>query len=174
MDIKRLKPQFCIYRFGGFEVHLRYTIADMIGLDDTMETYIGDNITPRQIYDFYAQCVKAVFIDGKETANKVDDKVMKKLVDTDYTGLCSAIRETVRLSLPQPDPLIIPDPKAEKGGEIDWLRLRALFCDVMKKPDELFYSSTLGEILERWQYYAEIKGYAKPQERMELYDTEGM
>ena len=47
-------------------------------------------------------------------------------------------------------------------------------CDVMKKPEEFFWGSTLRELLARWQGYAVAKGYAKEPERVQMFDTEGM
>lgn len=84
------------------------------------------------------------------------------------------LRAAVALSLPEYDPLIIPDNSEPSGGELDFGRLRTLFCDIMKKSDDLFWQSTLRELLSRWQGFAVVKGYAKEPERMRLYDTEGM
>ncbi|MCI5667792.1 MAG: hypothetical protein MR291_03385 [Oscillospiraceae bacterium] len=44
---------------------------------------------------------------------------------------------------------------------LDQQRLRCLICDVMRKPDEFFCHSTMRELCERWQCFAEVKGYAE-------------
>lgn len=77
------------------------------------------------------------------------------------------------LALPEYDPAIIELP-TDTNTPVDFRRLMCLICDVMKKPDEFFWRSTLRELIPRWQEYAEVKGYAKKPERMEMYDTEGM
>ena len=82
-------------------------------------------------------------------------------------------RRAMALAMPVHDPLIIDIPD-NPGQPPDMARLRALVCDVMRKPEEFFWRSTLRELLARWQDFAEIKGYAKKPERMELYDMEGM
>lgn len=90
-------------------------------------------------------------------------------------GLWAHLRAAVTLALPEYDPLIIPDTTPPKGdGKPDYARLRTLVCDVMKKPEEFFWKSTLRELLARWQSYAVAKGYAKEPERVQIFDTEGM
>lgn len=90
-------------------------------------------------------------------------------------GLWAHLRAAVTLALPEYDPLIIPDTTPPKGdGKPDYARLRTLVCDVMKKPEEFFWKSTLRELLARWQSYAVAKGYAKEPERVQMFDTEGL
>ena len=59
-------------------------------------------------------------------------------------------------------------------GNPDMKRLRCLICDVMRKPEEFFWASTLRELIERWQAFAAVKGYAKEPERVVRFATEGM
>ena len=57
---------------------------------------------------------------------------------------------------------------------LDQQRLRCHICDVMRKPEEFFWHSTMRELCERRQCFAEVKGYAEKPRRMELFDMEGM
>ena len=82
--------------------------------------------------------------------------------------------EAVLLALPEPDPLLIPNTKQHENNGIDYAALRCFVCDIMRKPEDFFWSSTLRELFLRWEKFAVFKGYIKPPERMELYDTEGM
>ena len=83
------------------------------------------------------------------------------------------IRAAVLLALPERDPLALDFPE-ETGEAMDYRRLRCLVCDVMRKPEEFFWSSTIRELVERWQDFAVVKGFAKKPERMQMFDTEGM
>ena len=69
---------------------------------------------------------------------------------------------------------MVIDIHGEDPGEADMKRLRGLICDIMRKPEEFFWSSTLRELVERWQAVAIAKGYMKKPERMQMFDTEGM
>ena len=95
------------------------------------------------------------------------------LRETGAQELWRHIRAAVMMSLPVRDPLVIDIPE-NAGTAPDMKRLRCLICDVMRKPEEFFWHSTMRELCERWQRFAEVKGYAEKPRRMEMFDLEGM
>lgn len=88
-------------------------------------------------------------------------------------SLWEHIRAAVMLALPVRDPLCV-DVSENNSEPPDMVRLRCLVCDIMRKSEDFFWSSTLRELFERWQEFAEVKGYTKPRDRMQMFDTEGM
>jgi len=45
--------------------------------------------------------------------------------------------------------------------------LRCIFCDVLRRPEREFWQSTIREITERYDVYAEFKGWKKPVETVQ-------
>ena len=77
------------------------------------------------------------------------------------------VEEAALLSLP--DPVVGAKPKP---GKTDYVQLFSLFCDIMGKPDELFWKSTVREIIQRWDRYAEANGFKKPAEEVKQFEDE--
>lgn len=155
--------------FGEARLCLRYDMNALLSLEReglTYEDIFADEISGRTLLKFLRAGL---------TEDIGEEREIGVLNALGIHALWEHLREAVALSLPEYDPLIIPDTSDEpSGGEFDYMRLRTLICDVMKKPDELFWQSSLRELLARWQSFAVVKGYAKPPERIQMYDTEGM
>ena len=145
---------------------LRYDMKALLALEQRGHSYkdiFADEISGRALCDFL-EC---------GAAEKLPDTPVSLLSRFGAEKLWKYCREAMLLALPEYDPAIIELP-TDPDKPPDFGRLRCLICDVMRKPEEFFWRSTLRELISRWQEYAEFKGYAKKPERMEMYDTEGM
>ena len=155
------------YSFGCGEhtITLRYDIAALTHLEQcglSYEDIFAERITGRELVTFLeAGCAELPM------------RAAEVLRETGAQELWRHIRTAVMMSLPVRDPLVIDIPE-NAGTAPDMKRLRCLICDVMRKPEEFFWHSTMRELCERWQCFAEVKGYAEKPRRMEMYDMEGM
>lgn len=156
-------------QFGGARLYLRYDMDALLRLE--REGLVIDDIFGEEV----SGAVLLKFLRAGLTEDIGEQREIGLMETLGAAGLWAHLRAAVTLALPEYDPLIIPDTTAPKGdGKPDYARLRTLVCDVMKKPEEFFWGSTLRELLARWQGYAVAKGYAKESERVQMFDTEGM
>lgn len=155
--------------FGEARLCLRYDMNALLSLE-------REGLTYEDIFaDEISGSVLLKFLRAGLTEDIGEEREIGVLNTLGIHALWEHLREAVALSLPEYDPLIIPDTSdSPSDGEIDYARLWTLICDIMRKPDELFWQSTLRELLARWQSFAVAKGYTKPPEKMQMYDTEGM
>ncbi len=165
--LTELEQQRYEFEFGGVVIAMRYSLADFLALEKLGIGYMdifAEKLTAEKILTF--------FMIG--LTEKMSDETIEKFVEcVGFEALWNHSRSAMEQAFPKPDPLVIPEFSAEKG-EFSFLRLRALVCDVMGKSEEFFWNSTLAELLERWQEYAYAMGYAKPPQRVQRYDEEGM
>ena len=155
------------YSFGCGEhaITLRYDIAALTRLEQcglSYEDIFAERITGRELVAFLEAGCAELPMRAAEVLRK-----------TGAQELWRHIRAAVMMSLPVRDPLVIDIPE-NAGTAPDMKRLRCLICDVMRKPEEFFWHSTMRELCERWQCFAEVKGYAEKPRRMEMFDMEGM
>ena len=158
-ELERLGHSFSC---GGRTITLRYDMAALLRLERRGLSYgdiFAERITGREL---------ALFL---EAAGADDPTGI--LRECGAMRVWEEIRAAVLLALPERDPLSLDFPE-ETGGAMDYRRLRCLVCDVMRKPEEFFWGSTIRELVERWQDFAVVKGFAKKPERMQMFDTEGM
>lgn len=155
------------FDFGEAVIALRYTLADLLELEKLGISYLDvfeDKLAADKILTFFAAGL----------VGELPDETITKLVDcVGFEAVWEHCRAAMLLSLPKRDPAIVPKPRAN-SGEFSFIRLRALICDVMGKPEGFFWDSTLAELLERWQEYAVAMGYSEEPERILEYDEEGM
>ncbi len=160
-------PRCYSFDFGGEAIHMRYD------LNALLEAERGGVVWDKFLTEDYSSSELALFfragIIGKEIKKRTEG-IISSLGENTVREHC---RRALLLSLPDHDPLVIPK-NNDKNEPLSFVRLRACVCDVMGKSDEFFMHSTIGELLERWQEYAVVMGYAEKPERVELYDTEGM
>lgn len=163
-----LKPLSCAFPFGEVQLHLRYDMNALLELEQAGLEYTDifvEKISCETLLRFF----RAGLV---EEAGKLRFAEIFEAVGAQ--AVWEKCAEAVLLALPEPDPLLIPNTKQHDSGGIDYAALRCFVCDIMRKPEEFFWTSTLRELFARWEKYAVFKGYMKPPERMELYDTEGM
>lgn len=157
-DCERKKLYF---KFGGADLYLRYDMAALLKLEKSnIDLYKGIVIELLKRVAFrigLESCIAETDIDEKYIYD------VEAAMSADEIG--KLVEEATLLSLP--DPVVGAKPKP---GSTDYVQLFALFCDIMGKPDELFWSSTVKEIIQRWDKYAEINGYKKPAEKVRRYE----
>ena len=68
------------------------------------------------------------------------------------------------------EPVIGAKPPKDGDSSADFSRLFGFWCDVMRKPEELFWELTLREIIQRWDNYAIFMGYKKAPVEVRKYD----
>lgn len=160
MELKPLRYEF---ESGDIKASLRYDMTAFLRLEERGLSYT----------DIFKETITgSVLCDFLRVGGCSDDPEVI-LHGLGGAALWGHLRNAVQLALPVRDPLIIDVPE-EHSGEPDMKQLRCLICDIMRKPEEFFWHSTMRELFERWQAFAVVKGYMKKPERMELYDTEGM
>lgn len=165
--LAELVPQSYELPFGEARLCLRFDMNALLRLEREglqFENIFADEISGVTLLKFLRAGLTEQI--GEEREIAVADVL-------GIPALWAHLREAVALSLPEYDPLIIPD-NSPSDGELDFGRLRTLVCDIMRKPEEFFWESTLRELLSRWQSFAVAKGYAEPPKKVQMYDTEGM
>lgn len=70
------------------------------------------------------------------------------------------------LALPKP----VLNSKPAGKGEVDFSRVFYCFCDIMGKPESLFWELTLREVCDRWDSYAVFHGYKEAPITVRRYD----
>ena len=151
------------FKFGNTQLYLRFDMAALLQLEKlNIDLYKGLLTEEQKRTAFCAglkDCLAEMDVD--------EDYVFRiaKLYEGDE--LSRLIEGAVLLSLPEPVVGAKPKP-----GRTDFVQLFSLFCDVMGKPDELFWKSTVREIIQRWEKYAEIMGYKKPAEKVKEFEDE--
>lgn len=158
-----LTKQFYRFECGSSVISLRYDMTAFLRLEERGIAYtdiFGGRITGAVLCEFLR-------------VGGCPDEPELILHEIGGKALWEHIRAAVQLALPVRDPLIIDVPEAH-SGEQDMKQLRGLVCDIMHKPEEFFWSSTMRELVERWTAFAVAKGYMKKPERMQMFDTEGM
>lgn len=158
-----LTKQYYRFECGGSVISLRYDMTAFLRLEERGIAYtdiFGERITGAVLCEFLR-------------VGGYPDEPELILHEMGGRALWEHIIAAVMLALPARDPLIVEVPD-EAPSEPDMKQLRGLVCDIMRKPEEFFWGSTMRELAERWQVFAVVKGYMKKPERMQMFDTEGM
>lgn len=156
------------FNFGGARLTIRYDMAALLELEEKGLSYadVFAEDHKEHLPLFFAAGLEQNI--GPETKQRI-------LSAMGYEQIAVHCREAMLLALPEDDPYIIPPKKSETAyddGKSCFERLYSMVCDVMGKPDEFYWRSTPRELMSRWQTYAIAKGYMKPPERVQMYDTE--
>lgn len=158
LETKEIYPSDIPAEGSNNELLVEFLQAAIVG--STLNKLTADGKTTSIISDFDLS-----IFNSKETAQSIlrvfDENVCRLLVS-----------QTIQLALPEPiigfEESETEETNTTKG--IDYKTLRTLYCDVMKRSDIEFWNSTLREITERWDKYAEIKGYKEPTQVIKQYD----
>lgn len=151
------------FKFGNTQLYLRFDMEALLRLEKlNIDLYKGLLTEEQKRTAFCAglkDCLAEMDVDEQyvyEIADILKDEELGRLIEG-----------AVLLSLPEPVVGAKPKP-----GKTDFVQLFSLFCDIMGKPDELFWKSTVREIIQRWEKYAEINGYKKPAEKVKEFEDE--
>lgn len=96
-----------------------------------------------------------------------EDEIAEKMIEA-YSSeyIYDMIAGGVMTALPEP----VMGVKKEAEKAPDFSHIHFLFCDIMGKPDELFWELTLREVMDRWDRYATFMGYKKAPVEVKTYD----
>lgn len=162
-----LERQGIDFVFGEASVRLRYDMAALLILEKRgleCSRIFSEDITDDELQLFFGAGL------GKLKCRA--EKLFSGIGRTEVLFLC---RAAILLALPEEDKQRIPTPQSADAPPFDpHEQLFTLICDVMRKPEEFFWTSTLRELTARWVRYAVCKGYAKAPERVQMFDSEGM
>lgn len=161
--LTELTKQYYRFECGSSVISLRYDMTAFLRLEERGIAYTDI---------FGGRITGAVLCEFLRVGGYTDDPELI-LHEMGGKALWEHIQAAVQLALPVRDPLIVDVPE-EHSGEPDMKQLRGLICDIMRKPEEFFWSSTMRELFERWTAFAVAKGYMKKPERMQMFDMEGM
>ncbi len=166
--LSELERQYYEFGFGEARIKLRYTLDSFLSLEKHGLNYtdiFADKLTADKIMMFFCAGL----------AEDIDTDRLWKIADAmGFESLWEHCAAAVAEALPKPDPSIVQKPRSSNEKEFSFFRLRTLICDVMGKGEEFFWSSTLAELIARWQEYAVAMGYAEEPERIMEFDDEGM
>lgn len=167
--LTELKPLRYTFDFGSAKLCLRYDMAALLKLEETGLKYD----------DIFAQTPDIRVISEFAAAGMADiprEKALDILAAVGALPMAVHCREAMLLSLPADDPYIVPPKKEEVStyddGRSCFERLFTMVVDVMRKSEDFYWHSTPRELMARWEAYAIAKGYMKPPERVQMYDTE--
>lgn len=160
MKLGNLKPAIYNMQYGEAQLHLRYDLSAFLQIEEAGHDY--KDIFEKKI----TKATLAAFLEAGLREDIGTDRIYK-VISAAPSEIWKHCREAVLLALPQNDPLVIPDAESAAGNSegLDWKKLRMLICDEMGKDEAFFWSSTLGELTERWTIYAISKGYTKPPQK---------
>lgn len=80
------------------------------------------------------------------------------------------ITELIQRAILEALPADVFTAKSNGGARGNAGILLSAYCDIMHKPEEEFWSSTLREVTERWERYAILKGYKKAPIQIKRFD----
>lgn len=112
---------------------------------------------------WYEECEERRFeeTDLEETAGKIIQLCgAEQTAGIIAAGMLQALAE----------PVIGAKPPKDGNGGADFSRLFGFWCDIMGKPEELFWKLTLREVIQRWDNYAIFMGYKKAPVEVRKYD----
>lgn len=101
--------------------------------------------------------------DTEEYSWALADRLIKLLSPKEISAVIAA---AVLEAMPEP----IIGAKSDKNEKADFSRIFCYFCDIMGKPEELFWDLTLREVFQRWDAYAVFHGYKEAPLEVKRFD----
>lgn len=176
--IGNIEPKYNTIHIAGREYKARYSLNALLYLEDNGKP-INELLGKSWTIDDILHLVRASTVDRpinrKTTIRRKWDKIKPsiktleaEIQPQDILSTKIEIMNAVGNSLPKP----IIGQKSDGNGEIDGLKLRAVYVDLLRRPTAEFWTSTLREIIERIDAYYEAKGLKKPVEEVQMYEDE--
>lgn len=166
--LTELLPQRFEFSFGEGVIALRFTLKSFLELEQHGLNYtdiFAEKVSGRVILEFFRAGLVTPIEPGK-----LGD--IAEIVG--YEKLLGYCIEAVIQAFPKREENVVHKPPSPNDEEFSFVRLRTLICDIMGKSEDFFWSSTIGELIERWTEYARAMGYAEEPERILEFDEEGM
>lgn len=166
--LDELLPQSFKFGFGESVIELRYTLRSFLDLEKHGLKYsdiFAESVSGKTILEFF----RAGLVQPIEV-----EKLPEIAEIVGYEKLWSCCLTALLQAFPKREENVVHKPVSPNDEEFSFVRLRTLICDVMGKSEDFFWSSTFGELIERWTEYARAMGYAEEPERILEFDEEGM
>ena len=172
--LTELLPKSFKFAFGEAEIELRHTLRSFLALEERGLDYMDifkEKVSGTTIFEFF----RAGLVMPIEAEMMLDAKMLLDIVEiVGYETVWDYCKQAVLQAMPKKEENVVQKPPSPDDEEFSFVKLRTLICDVMGKSDDFFWSSTLGELTERWTLYARAMGYAEEPERIKEFDDEGM
>lgn len=179
MSISDLEKRYSIIHIGGREYRARYSLNSLLCLENcykSLERIIETPATSWGIEDIL-QLTRAALCDLPQNKSAVVARDWKNIQPSiaelgeqidikDLRVLRLELIDAITNSLPKP----VQGNENSGSTEIDYIQLRGIYCDIMRRSEKEFWTSTLEEIKQRTDTYLELKGLKKPAEQLQMYD----
>lgn len=166
--LAELLPQSVRFKFGEGVIELRFTLRSFLELEKRGLKYsdiFEERVSGKTILEFFRAGLVL----------PIEDEKLPQIAEiVGYETLWNYCLQAVLQAFPKREENVVHKPPSPNDEEFSFVRLRVLICDIMGKSEDFFWSSTLGELLERWTEYARAMGYAEEPERILEFDDEGM
>lgn len=166
--LTELLPRQYEFEFGEGIIALRFTLKSFLELERRGLNYTDifvEKVSGRVILEFFRAGL-VTLIEPEKLGDIAEIVGYEKLL-----GYCI---EAIIQAFPKRDPNVVTKPPSPNDEEFSFVRLRTLICDVMGKSEDFFWSSTIGELIERWVEYGTAMGYIEEPEKILEFDDEGM
>lgn len=177
MSLIDLQRNYSVIHIAGREYRVRYSLNALLCLESCYKPIedILKTSSDRWGIEDILQLVRAALCDLPENKKAVISRdwkrikpdiaeLGKKIDIKDFGILKDEILNALTNSFPKP---VI----GETGsGDINYMHMRCLYCDVMHRPDAEYWASNLKEIKERTDAYLEVKGLKEPVEKMQMFE----
>lgn len=178
MPLSDLDKKYSIIHIAGKGYRVRYSLNAFMCLDNCYKPIEEIWKTPPINWstEDILQLVRAALCDLPRNRKAVINRDWKHIKPdiaelgekVDVMDLQTLKKEIVRaLNNSFPKPVIGEE---TNGGGINYMHMRALYCDIMHRPDGEFWTSNFREIQERTDAYLEVKGLKEPTEIMQMYE----
>ncbi len=179
MSISELEKKFTTIHIGGREYRARYSLNSLLCLENCykpLERIIETPATSWGIEDVL-QLTRAALCDLPQNKAAVIARDWKNIQPSiaelgeqidikDLRVLRFELINAITNSLPQP----VQGSEISSDTEIDYQVMRSIYCDIMRRSEKEFWTSTLNEIKQRTDTYLELKGLKERAEQLQMYD----
>lgn len=171
-----------VVHIGGREFKIRFSLNALLYLEveyKSIEKILQTEYDKWQIEDCL-QLLRAGFCDlpeNRECVSNRDFTAVKPLLSElgAAVGICDLPRIRLELMMAISDSFSKSRAAAGNDEEHNYYtgygHLRAFYCDIIKRPEEEFWSSTRAEIDDRIDKYLEVKGHKEKPVIVKRYDS---
>lgn len=179
--LTNIVPKRSVIHIAGREYRVRYSLNALLCLEMSykpFEEIVANDIWSWTVEDIL-QLTRAALVElpqnRKATIKRDWDSVKPDVFNADDMQVIDLRRLRIELldAISESLPTVAVGQKSAESG-INGLKLRAIYCDVLGRPQKEFWTSTLKEISERIDAYFDVKGYNNDVIHVEQYDNEGM
>ena len=165
IEIEKKRTEF---PFGEAKLWFRFDNRAFLNIEksglcpfDTRD--ISENAAKARVFisEGLSDCLKTL------GANERKDEITNALMSGGSESVTTLIQRAVLEAIPTAGTVETEQNGGAKGNAGTLL---SVYCDLMHRPEEEFWTSTLREVTERWERYAVLKGYKKAPIQIRRYD----